>query len=260
MDHAYIKEHNIIERYEMGMLPSAEGALFEEHFVDCPECQDQLQTAQDFRHALTAATAKDQLPTEFKPAARAGTFVSQAAFLSAAACAGLLFLSIVFLAQQTRRLNRELSQATDDAGTWRQRYEVQRQANTQLQEQLRQPGETTPTLSVVASVYPLNMTRGAQPGGSEPANRVVLSRSPQWVVLSLDLDGNAFESYRATLRQSGGRVIWKSASLTPASSQILSIALSSNVFQQGDYSLRLEGLTRQGTYTAAGHYSFRVKR
>jgi hypothetical protein len=219
-----------------------------------------LQTAQNFRHALQAATAKDQVLTEFKPPPPATTFVWRRAFLAAVACAGLLFLSIVFLAQQTRRLNRELSRASDDAGTWRQQYEVQRQANAELQAQLSQRGDPAPGLPVVASVFRLNMTRGGQPGDSEPANRVVLSRSPQWVVLSLDLDRNDFESYRATLEQSSGQVVWKNESLTPANSHTLSIALPSSVLQQDDYSLLLEGLTRHGSYAHAGHYSFRVKK
>jgi hypothetical protein len=259
MDHGYIKEHSIVERYEMGKLSAAEGALFEEHFVDCPECQDHLQTAQDFRNALKVA-AKEQQLTEFKPAPRTATFVWRTAFLAAAACAGLLFMSIVFLTVQTRRLNRELSQASGDAGGWRQQYEVQRQANAQLQQQLSQLGQPGPGLPAVAAVFTLNVTRGGEPGDSEPPNRVVLSPSPQWVVLSLDLDGNNFESYRATLEQSKGRVVWKSESLKPASSRTLSIALASSLLQQDDYSVKLEGLTRQGNYTAAGHYSFRVKR
>jgi hypothetical protein len=260
MDHAYIKEHSIVERYAMAKLSSAESTLFEEHFVDCAECQGQLQATQDFRQALQAANSKGELLPEFSPATRAGTFEWRGAFLAATACASLLFLSILFLAQHTRRLNRELSRASNDAAIWRQQYEAQRQANAQLQGQLSQAGEPTPLLPVVTSIFALNITRGGQPGDSEPANRFALSKSPELVVLSLDLDGNNFETYRATLKESGGRVVWKGESLTPASSHTLSIALPSSFLHQDDYSLRLEGLTRQGNYTAAGHYSFRVKR
>jgi len=259
MDHAYIREHNIVEEYEMGKLSSAESASFEEHFVDCPECQGQLQAAHDFKQGLQAASARGQLLTEFNPSTRASTFVWRRAFLAAAACAGLLFLSLVFLVQQTRRLNREVSRASNDAGTWRQRYEVQRQANAQSQEQVGQPGEPGPGLPVVA-VFTLNMTRGGEPTDSEPADRVALSRSPQLVVLSLDLGGSEFENYRATLKESSGQIIWKGESLVPASSHTLSVALPSGFFHQDDYSLTLEGLTRQGNYKAAGHYSFRVKK
>lgn len=258
MDHAYIKEHSIVERYEMRKLSSAESALFEEHFVDCPECQGHLQTAQDFRHALQAANAKDQLLMEFKPAA--ATFMWRPAFVVAASCAGLLILSTVLLTQQTRRLNRELSRAIDETGAWRQQYEAQRQANAELQDKLHQPGQTPQGLPVVASVFALNMTRGSQADESGPANRVTLSKSPQLIVLSLDLDGTDFETYRATLKESGGQVVWKDESLATTRSHTLSIALPSSLFHRGDYSLTLEGLNRQGNYTAAGHYSFRVKR
>src|SRR5579872_1932171 len=59
MDHRYIEDHNIIARYEMSRLSEAECALFEEHFVDCPECQQQLEAAGGFRQALQTAASKD---------------------------------------------------------------------------------------------------------------------------------------------------------------------------------------------------------
>lgn len=260
MDHAYIKENSIVERYEMGKLSSAESASFEEHFVDCPECQSHLQTTQDFRQALKAASSEGQLLTEFEPAARASTFRWRPAFVAASACAGLLILSTVFLSEQTYRLNRELSRADQEVGDWRQQYEAQRQANAELQKTLSQPGLPASGLPVVASVFPLNMTRGGQPDGFEPANRVTLSKSPQMVVLSLDLAGSDFGIYRATLKESNGQVVWKGESLSPASSHTLSIAVPSSLFHQDVYSLTLEGVTRQGNYTTDGHYSFRVKR
>lgn len=257
MDHAYIKEHSIVERYEMRQLSSAESALFEDHFVDCPECQGHLQTAQDFRKALQAANSKGRLSMESKPAA--GTFMWRPAFLVAASCAALLILSTVFQTQQTRHLNRELSRATDEVGAWHRQYEAQRQANAELQEKLPQPGQPPQGLPVVASVFALNMTRGGQADESGPANRVTLSKSPQLIVLSLDLDGTDFETYRATLKDFSGQVIWKDEPLATARSHTLSLALPSSLFHPGDYSLTLEGLSRQGSYTPAGHYAFRVK-
>lgn len=57
--HPYIEEHQVVARYEMGKLVGAERADFEEHLVDCPECQEQLATTRDFRQALRTAIAQD---------------------------------------------------------------------------------------------------------------------------------------------------------------------------------------------------------
>jgi hypothetical protein len=262
MDHAYIKEHNIVERYEMDKLSAAESAGFEEHLVDCPECQSQLTAAQDFRRALRTATAGDgSLPGLKSAPPRMDVPAWRWAAASSGACVVLLIVTILFLAGETRHLRGELSQANDASQAWRQRYETERQINKELQPQPIQPGDQNGPASglpFIASVFPLNMTRGGEPGGSGPTDRVVLSKSPQWVVLSVDLNGNDFQSYRATLMYSGGEALWKAAGLAPARSNTLGLTFPSGFFRQGDYFLTLEGQPRQGSYTVAGHYSFRV--
>src|SRR5262249_41965473 len=59
MDHHYIEEQNIPDRYLLGKLPVEERARFEEHFIDCRECLDRLETTEDFRGALRAVAAED---------------------------------------------------------------------------------------------------------------------------------------------------------------------------------------------------------
>lgn len=48
MNHRYIDEHAVAERYVKHALPSAERAVFEAHLVDCQECADRLLLAQMF--------------------------------------------------------------------------------------------------------------------------------------------------------------------------------------------------------------------
>jgi len=259
MDHTYIKEHNVVERYEMDKLTAAESAGFEEHFVDCSECQSQLTTARDLRQALQAAATENENLPGLKPATPPiGVRVWRWAAASSAACVVLLMATVLFLLREAHHLQRQLSQANDASQTSRQRYEAERQTNTKQQPQPTGPGEAS-GLPLTASVFPLNMTRGEEPGGSGPADRVVLSKSPQWVVLSLDLNGNDFQSYRATLAHSGDEALWKAGGLTTARSNTLGLTFPSSFFRQGDYFLTLEGQTRQGSYAVAGHYSFRVK-
>jgi hypothetical protein len=48
MDHRYIDENSVAERYLERALPSDEHDAFESHLVDCEECADRLLLAQIF--------------------------------------------------------------------------------------------------------------------------------------------------------------------------------------------------------------------
>lgn len=49
MDHPYIEEHKIAERFVNGELAQQERESFEHHYVDCDECMDRVALAQIFR-------------------------------------------------------------------------------------------------------------------------------------------------------------------------------------------------------------------
>src|ERR1700681_3186894 len=59
MDHTEIDEHQVAERYLLGVLPPAEAARFEEHSMACPECLERLETAEKLRLGLRAVAARD---------------------------------------------------------------------------------------------------------------------------------------------------------------------------------------------------------
>src|SRR5687767_2360189 len=63
MDHYYIEDHEIADRYLLGKLPAEERMQFEEHFVDCHECLERLETTESFRGALRTAAAEDAART-----------------------------------------------------------------------------------------------------------------------------------------------------------------------------------------------------
>ncbi len=48
MNHRYIDEHSVAERYLEHALPPAEHDAFEAHMVQCDECSDRLMLAQIF--------------------------------------------------------------------------------------------------------------------------------------------------------------------------------------------------------------------
>lgn len=60
MDHRYIDEHSVAERYLHHTLASNERAEFEAHVVDCQECADRLLLAEMFHNRN--GTAKPAAP------------------------------------------------------------------------------------------------------------------------------------------------------------------------------------------------------
>ncbi|HEY0554696.1 MAG TPA: zf-HC2 domain-containing protein, partial [Thermoanaerobaculia bacterium] len=59
MDHPYIESHGLIELYHQGALPPDEESRFEEHFVGCGECMEQLELARGLQKGIRAMAAED---------------------------------------------------------------------------------------------------------------------------------------------------------------------------------------------------------
>ncbi len=273
MDHSYIDEHNVIARYGMGKLSPAECVRFEEHFVDCPQCQKQLEAAMDFRQALTTVAAEDAARSHFGASASPFWPAAQSwkpALIAVAACLIILAVPAFLLIRQTRLAHSELDQAKAAAETWHRQYMDEQQATAELEKQLRdaeQKGQqnqavsgTAARLPVVASIFALETVRGGELPGAEPVNYVVISHAPQWVVLSVDLnDMQASKDYSATLAESSGQVLWQQGHLAPTSSNALGITLPSSLLHEGDFVLTLQGHSRKGGNVISRSYPFRVK-
>jgi hypothetical protein len=95
MDHFGIEEQNLIDRYVRGSMPADERAEFEDHFVECSECQEQIEIAKTFRLAIRESVA------EHPPQRERPWFGWR--WVALAACAGLLIAaaaSAVFIWQR----------------------------------------------------------------------------------------------------------------------------------------------------------------
>jgi Putative zinc-finger len=266
MDHSYIEEQNIIARYEMGKLSPADRERFEEHFVDCPECQEQLAAAEGFRQGLKTVLAQDAIRSPL--AIRFSRFDSLAswrvALLGVAACIVLAAIPATLLLRDMRQMHRQLGLAEIARQEWQRRFTEERQARADLEQRLheieRQVQDNSAKLPVVASIFPLNTVRSPDDSASEPVNKITVPRSLQWVVFSLDLDdGQSRRSYRVALSDSGGRVLWKQDHVTPASANTVGIGMPSSLFHEGDYRLTLEGLSSEGHAVLSRTYPFRIR-
>jgi hypothetical protein len=244
MTHEEIDEQNIAERYVLRTLSADESARFEEHFVDCPHCQDRLEAVERLRDALKPLAAAGAARAA---SSRFGPRVAWLAAATLALAAGLSFFFIVRLAT-TRR---ELEQSQIASLDWRQRYEALRRSAAPEAPILPQP--------LVGATYYLSTTRSAEADTSEPVNRVTVPPGLQWVILSPGGKMEpGFRSLRASLKDAAGQEVWRQSGLPAISQELLSVALPSALLHNGDYVLILEGLSPDGRYLKTGVYRLRV--
>jgi hypothetical protein len=287
MDHRYIEEYNIADRYLLGKLPAEEGALFEEHFVDCPKCLDLLETTQNFRSGLQTVAAEEA--TQSSAYIQAGLLARLArlsrgrqAILLASAILFLVALPTAFFVMDARRIRSELEQARSAAAelqrhngenqesarkleeelreSERKLAEQRQQLESQLErerqaDQMNRPGR----LYLPALVLTLNRVRDSDTSQAPPVNEINIPRTSQMIILSPEVESDPeMKSYRATLTSAGNRLIWRKDNLVLDSGETLNLGFNARLFKAGDYLLTLEGLTTQGRYIPAGRYSFRV--
>jgi hypothetical protein len=260
MDHSYIEEQNIVARYEMGKLSSADRERFEEHLVDCPECQELLTVTEDFRSGLRTVTAEEatqsrHLAGDFSNRWLSVSLGRRPALVALAALVLLSALPGALLIKHVRGLRSQLNQA-------RQQYTEERQARAEMERRLnnleqgaQRGGNMFPA---IASVFPLAAVRGDYSPGSEPVNQLTIPRIPQLIVLSLDIrDDPQSRTYKATLSEAGGKVLWVQSSLIPAGNT-LAIALPQQMFSQNDYLLNVEGSASDGRVVVRHTYPMRI--
>jgi hypothetical protein len=292
MNHEYIDEFNLIDRYLMGRLPAEESLTFEEHFVDCPECLADLQVAKRFQQDLRWVAAEQAASREPEPPRHAFGFLPHISLPKPAvwvtACLIVLAaVGAIFVTVYTRHLRSELRQSESQTEQWQRRYEEERQAaisasdrhqETELQqaEQLRalqaklkdEEGQRARLAKAfnrqlgvegTVDVFELNAVRGGDLKASESVNPIRLRRSSKMFVFSILLEGERrFANYRVTIADDHGRSVGKSRYLTPDQNDVLSLSFHSVLFQSGHFTLLVEGVENEGGKRNLGIYPFQI--
>lgn len=285
MDHPSIEETGIVDRYILGQLPPEEREAFEDHFLDCPKCLESLELTRRMRDGIARVASEEVARTS---AVRQLGVMAALARLAGSRRAGLLLTVLLVVAllpagilwrraahldrnlEETRialrearetapppELARELADSQRTLAEERERSARERESERQEQQRLaaelaaaRQPQTNTP-------IIPLSPERSA-PGGGEPATRITLAPSPEWIVLSLEPGGLDESTYRATLLREGGR-IWQGTGLEPDPAGSLTVSFHSSLLAPGDYTLELETAPRSGKPTPVASFRFRVR-
>jgi hypothetical protein len=293
MEHSYIDEHYVADRYLLGKLSPEERVRFEEHVADCMQCLDRLETTEDFRAGLRIVVAREALLQRADlQTGRAGLLASlvrlSRARLAALLVGATLLIGLPLAAMiMERSARRDLAQATQALSEWQRKYEkgersaldlikelqeherqsseLRQQLAAQLErekeERMRLANEVNKAISpqVVVPVFDLSFERSADPDLSQPVNRIMLSRSSKLFILLLELTPNPeLLYYRASISTSDGRNIWRESDLKPNSDDTLALSFNSSLFKPGAYLLTLERLTAQKRSAPIAKYTFRL--
>jgi hypothetical protein len=261
MDHRYIYENNIVSLYLTGKLSPHELSEFEEHFVDCRECLDQIEQITEFRRTLKRvvkeeAASRGTAPQPSSSGMEGFNYWLQPQRLAYVGLVMFLALAAGFLAGNKHR-QLQLAEEKKLTEEWQRRYADERQTREDLEKQLGQSPDHSQLAANLppAPLFSLNVTRGSDEGN--PTSQISIPQNSKWIVLSLEFEKDpAFHSYCARLNNAGGKLIWSAENIPALSSDAIAVTLPSNLLSKGDYFLTIEGLTAAGEYAPAAHFSF----
>lgn len=249
MDHTYVEEHQIADRYVMGTLPADEAERFENHYLSCPECLDRLELAESVQRGFKRMAGQDaaglsavhQLAVVAWLArlGRMGQLLVLLAFLllPAAIPAGVALRTGTQLAQVRSTLKQE-HQRSATAGTLQAELDASRQqlageheARTHAEGLLAQALQSRANVIVAY----LGVERG-EPGGGP----VLRPSASGWIVLEVPVDPPFHSPYRAIVRNGQGKEVSRVEGLQPNERSTLSLGLSTTLLPAGAYALTIE--------------------
>lgn len=265
MDHTYIDDHQIAERYLMGRLDPEEREAFEEHTMVCAECLERLELAAGLRSGLQQTAALAVVRTGLLAAlARLGRSRGMALAFTVLLLVALLPSGL--LLRQVRQQQRELARAAHPAPDPRKEAELQSarkaladQRLQAAQEKERLQGELSRALRPQANTPILTLApERSAPGPRPPAQRIELPRGPGWIVLALDLEAAEYPRYQIRLRGPGGALLWQGDGFEPDPQGTLTLSLPSTLLQPGDLTVEVDGLPANGKPVRAARFAFRA--
>jgi hypothetical protein len=283
MDHTYVEEHHVADRYLMGRLPEPEAAEFEEHYLGCPQCLDRLELVEPMQEGFKRVAEEDlaRLAATRQIAvlawlsrlgrSRQAAVVAMALVVAVLLPSGLLLRRLAERESELAAARSDLARAREEstagsrttaeaAETLRRQLDAsrraldgERRARAGLAEELERA--TRPQANVPIAF--LNPERGA----GEPSVRLRPPAAPGSIVLALEIDPPHHPAYRAVLRDPAGREVWRAEALRLNEMETLSLSLPSALLSPGDWVVTVEGTegVAPGAAPAAGvRFAFRV--
>ncbi len=233
MNHAQIEERQLVDRYLMGRLPAAEVARFEEHYLGCQRCLDELEAAERMQGAARRTASEDASRLAAARGLAVVAWLARRRYalpLAAVAVAVLALLPAAFLLRQPAAPG--------------------------------SPGAGVPDVFAPQAGTPIVLLRPERGGGPDvaaPSLQLDLPRPPRWLVFRIELEPPLASSYRLVLRHGpASEERWRAEELEPDASGHLSVSFHSSFFEDGDYLLVADAVTPAGGTVLVGRHPFRV--
>jgi hypothetical protein len=270
MNHDAIEKHQVIERYVLGRLPEAEAVAFEDHYLRCPECLRQLELAERFQQGLRDTAAEDLGTALGSAAVLAGLARRRWAALALAVVVAVA-LAVLAVRQsggaleetrarlakvESRRAAeaRRAAAAEREAAGLRDRLARESEARGRLEAELVHERRPRAGAAWVVTLVPVR----SGPAAGETVQRIALPPSPEWIVLTLDLELARDVPYRMTLRRRDGAVVWTADKLMAGPDGTLALGLDSALLPPGDYRLLVESAPPGQTPFPVSRFAFRA--
>ena len=290
MEHSDIEKYDVIGRYLSGRLSDDELMRFEEHFLGCPHCADQIETTDEIRSGLRAAAVEDAWLSQTHiragwpvRAARLGrghrAILIAAVVLLMAPAAWLAWMwnsarrdlmearrrssALQYRYEQDARAARDLAKEIQDReaaiAAERDRLAAQLEGEREMQARLANRSNRAAGTQAVVPIFTLSMVRDSNPDLSDPVDEITIPASSKSMVLSLEMDPDPdIQAYRAAVLTADGRKVWSRAGLKPESEDGLALSFNSGLLKPGTYLLTLEGFSAAGTRKLIARYTFRA--
>lgn len=278
MDHKYIDDLDIVDRYLMGRLGAEETSEFEEHFVDCEHCVDRLKFTKALIEELRLVGIGQTQEAEERN--RGGFWVKhrKALALVAGFISLIALVGVFFALNQVRRARAEADQARIASAQLERRYEEERKSSaiaesgnqqrerelTEQLSQLKKQSEDASNLAASASDeinVPILAPISTRASATLPSSNILaLPAFPIRFLISLALEEEtAYRDYRMTIRKSDHQLMFNRSGFKRNNLNSVSALLNSTRFKPGDYLLTLEGITAHDGSKVIGQYSFRLR-
>ena len=286
MDHKYIAELNLIDQYVLGKLATDEAEAFENHFIDCPACVEQLSITRSLVHDLKGLAIEETLSSTNRRVVSTPPWRLQFVPFRWAAAIGLACVAVAvvfafFTVRRQSQLDAKLRQAQEEASAIRQQYqrgletaaESEKQHEEARQQLAQRVGELEEKLKTEEAVnqsstrgvgvpevnFPIfalvSVARGQAPAPVD----ITLPSSSSRFALSIPVeDRREFSVYRVTIMDQGGVKVWQRGGFKPDRYHALSLSFSSKFLAPGKYDLRVEGLIPPNQWSTVGSYPFRL--
>ncbi|MEM7351073.1 MAG: hypothetical protein AAF657_09725 [Acidobacteriota bacterium] len=265
MNHQYIEDHQVLDRYLMNQLTPDEAVEFEQHYIHCSSCLEQLEVGEKFQHGLRRAAAKDAMQWIF--AERLGLLArlgrSRHAGLIAALTVAAVALPIYWAHQNATRAGDEIKETQLAMERLAQQEAEQRQKVEALEAQLAGlPGTASRPRSILEPLANLGIAyltpvRDASFSDPSPPKVVYPPQNPGSMVLLLEIGDPDYASYRATLSQQG-QELDRAGGLTPDERQALPFVLASENLEPGEYVVQVDGTPPGDEPVFVARFTFRL--